>query len=134
MAPSIWFRQIAFILIISSITAFSSCKPDKDYSLTHEIQNASTSTLTFRFTNDPQLLDTVFTIPSGSTDILISYTDNGPIIPYPNCGLGSVSRVDVAGGGTLTKALDDPDNWEVVIDDKEKVSSCTFVVLDEDIQ
>jgi|GEM_PF-2543190 len=110
------------------------CKEDKDYTLTHSIQNSSTATLTFRFTNDPQLLDTLFVIPPGVSDTLILYTDNGPVIPYPNCGLGSVSRIDVAGGGTLIKDPSDPDQWEVSIDDKNKVSSCTFVVQDEDIQ
>lgn len=126
-------KTVLSLSLLLVFFAVSSCG-NKNYSLVQQISNESSRTLTFRFTNTPDLLDTVFVIPPANIDTLIFYEDLGEIIPAPNCGLGSASAVTVQGGGTLTKELSESSNWESVIDQEEKVSSCTFVVRDEDIQ
>lgn len=126
-------KTVFYLSLLLTFLAVSSCG-NKSYSLVHQISNESSRTLTFRFTNTPDLIDTVFVIPPASIDTLLLYADLGEIIPAPNCGLGSASTVTVQGGGTLTKELSESSNWETLIDQEEKVSSCTFVVRDEDIQ
>ncbi len=124
---------MAVCFLVGSILLYS-CDRNKSYTLVHQINNESGYTLTFRFTNSPDVLDSVFVIPPATVDTVIFYTDLGDLIPAPNCGLGSASDVTVQGPGTLLKDPGLPGNWESSIDDKEKVSSCTFVVRDEDIQ
>ena len=121
-----------FLLFFSCL--LFSCNKNKSYSLVHTINNESSFTLTFRFTNSPDVLDSIFVIPPATIDTVVYYADVGEIIPAPNCGLGSASDVTVQGSGTLTKDPAEPSNWESVVDQQEKVSSCTFVVRDEDIQ
>lgn len=127
-------RYFALVLVLLSSVLSFSCDKNKSYSLVHTINNESSFTLTFRFTNSPDVLDSVFVIPPATIDTVVYYADVGEIIPAPNCGLGSASDVTVQGSGTLTKDPAEPSNWESVVDQQEKVSSCTFVVRDEDIQ
>ena len=121
------------ILILLLSLQFSACKQD-NYSLYYVISNESTRTLDFRFVETPELIDTVFVIAPAVMDTLISYTDLGPTIPAPNCGVGSVSQITVQSGGTLTKDLAEPSNWIYEIDQRDAISTCTFVIRDEDIQ
>ena len=139
LVPEVFFpnlqlmnRALPIYLLLFALV-FASCKNEDSYSLVHQIVNESSRTLTFRFTNTPDLLDTVFVIPPSVTDTVISYTDTGPIIAAPNCGLGTASAVTVQGGGTLLKEPGDASNWESVIDQDAGRSSCTFIVRDEDI-
>ena len=127
-------KTLVTIFITGTLLLIVGCK-ETNYSLIHTISNESSRTLTFRFAaGDPDLVDTLFVIAPMEIDTLIAYTDLGEIVPAPNCGLGSSGTVTVTGGGTLTKDLTDPNNWDSQIDQDEALSSCTFVIQDEDIQ
>lgn len=127
----------SFVLYLLLIVAgFSSCEP-KDTLYTKNIDNQTNREISFYLYgnfNPATYGDTIIVAPNEVKEIYVLQDENSNVTIQQPCNLSDDSiRVEISGGGILTKRMQDDNDWTFYSTSPNN-QICSFVITDADIQ